>query len=385
MSVVAARGFKAAGRHCGVKADGAPDLAVIAAEQPASAAAVFTTSTTAAPVIEMGREALADGRLRAVVAVSGCANAGVGAYGREAAGRVVERAAELLGTGAGEVLLSTTGPIGVVLPAAPVCDGLARVVPALGNSAEDGRAAAEGILTTDTVTKEAAEEADGWVIGGMAKGSGMIRPDMATMLAYLTTDALVEPEVLRAALREAVDDSFNSLNIDGCQSTNDTAAVLASGASGVEPDPEAFTLRLTRVCRDLARQMAEDAERATRVVTLRIRGASDDNDARRIGKAVADSARVRASFYKGDPNWGRLLAAAGAGGCGVLPEHVTIRYENTVVAWYGMPMAHDPEALRKRLSGDFAIDMQVGLGAGKAAILTNDLTPGYVTYDGGRV
>ena len=285
MSVTAAGGFVATGLACGVKPSAAPDLALIAAWAPVPAAAVFTTSTTAAPVIEMGRLALADGRLQAVVVVSGCANAATGAAGGAAAARVVERAADLLGIDKGNVLLSTTGPIGKLLPVPSIYEGLEQAIPALGSTPEDGEAAAEGILTTDTVTKKAVVTADGYVIGGMAKGSGMVRPDMATMLAYLTTDAVVHPEVLRSSLQEAVDATFNSLNIDGCQSTNDTVVVMASGASEIEPDPDSFTDRLTEVCRSMALQMMRDAEGASRVVTLRIVGASDDSAARDIGKA----------------------------------------------------------------------------------------------------
>ena len=383
MSVTAAGGFVATGLACGVKPSAAPDLALIAAWAPVPAAAVFTTSTTAAPVIEMGRLALADGRLQAVVVVSGCANAATGAAGGAAAARVVERAADLLGIDKGNVLLSTTGPIGKLLPVPSIYEGLEQAIPALGSTPEDGEAAAEGILTTDTVTKKAVVTADGYVIGGMAKGSGMVRPDMATMLAYLTTDAVVHPEVLRSSLQEAVDATFNSLNIDGCQSTNDTVVVMASGASEIEPDPDSFTDRLTEVCRSMALQMMRDAEGASRVVTLRIVGASDDSAARDIGKAVADSVRVRTSFYKGDPNWGRLVAAAGVSGHEVSPYHISVRYGMTTVAWHGVPIAHSVDGVRKQMTGDFTIEMRVGLGLGKATILTNDMTPDYAVLDGG--
>ena len=382
MSVTAAQGFVATGLACGVKPSGAADLAMITAWAPVPAAAVFTTSTTAAPVIEMGRNAVADGRLQAVVVVSGCANAATGAAGGAAAARVVERVAHLLGIAKGNVLLSTTGPIGKLLPVARIYEGLERAIPALGSAPNDGGAAAKGILTTDTVTKEAVVTADGYVIGGMAKGSGMVRPDVATMLAYLTTDAVVHPEVLASSLREAVDVTFNSLNIDGCQSTNDTVVLMASGASEIEPDPDAFTGHLTEACRKLAMQMMRDAEGASRVVTLRIVGASDDSAARDIGKAVADSVRVRTSFYKGDPNWGRLVAAAGVSGHEVSPYHITVRYGMTTVAWHGVPIAHSVEGVRKQMTGDFTIEMRVGLGLGKATILTNDMTPDYAILDG---
>ena len=384
MSVTAAGGFVATGLACGVKPSGDPDLAVIAAEAPVSAAAVFTTSTTAAPVIQMGQTAVADGRLRVVMVVSGCANAGVGAAGYATADGIISRASDLLGADKGELLLSTTGPIGKLIPVAKVYEGLARAIPVLGDDAEDGRAAAQGILTTDSVTKEVTKSTDEYVIGGMAKGSGMVRPDMATMLAYLTTDAVIEPEVLQTALQESVDVTFNSLNIDGCQSTNDTVVALASGASGVEPDADAFTGHLTEACRELAQQMARDAEGASRVVTLQIRGAPDDATARDIGKVIADSARVRTSFYKGDPNWGRLVAAAGVSGHEVLSEHISIRYAGTMLAWYGVPIAHNVEAVRNRLTGDFTVEVTVGLGLGKATILTNDLTPDYAMMDGVR-
>lgn len=383
MSITAAEGFVATGLACGVKPSGASDLAVISTWAPVPAAAVFTTSTTAASVIEMGRLALADGRLQAVVVVSGCANAVTGAAGGAAAERVVERAADLLGIDKGNVLLSSTGPIGTLLPVPKVYEGLERAIPALGSTPEDGEAAAEGILTTDTVTKETVVTADGYVIGGMAKGSGMVRPDMATMLAYLTTDAVVHPEVLGSSLREAVDGTFNSLNIDGCQSTNDTVVVLASGASEIEPDADEFADHLTRACRELSLHMVRDAEGASRVVTLRIVGASDDAAARDIGRAVAGSARVRTSFYKGDPNWGRLAAAAGTSGHDVSPYHIGVRYGITTVAWHGIPMAHSVEGVRDQMTGDFTIVMRVGLGLGKATILTCDMTPEYAILDGG--
>lgn len=245
MSVTAAEGFLATGVASGVKPSGRPDLAVIAAQAPVPAAAVFTTSSTAAPVIEMGRHTMEDGHLQAVVVVSGCANAAVGAAGGAAAERVVERAADLLGIDKGRVLLSTTGPIGKLLPVLKVHEGLELAIPGLGEGMANGRAAAEAILTTDTVTKETVVAGNGYAIGGMAKGSGMVRPDMATMLGYLTTDAVVATDVLRASLGEAVDASFNILNIDGCQSTNGTVVVMASGISGIEPDPGSITGHLT--------------------------------------------------------------------------------------------------------------------------------------------
>ena len=384
MSVVAARGFTAAGWHCGVKADGVPDLALVKCDVRAAAAAVFTASTTASPVVAMGRRAVADGTLRAVVVVSGCANAGVGRPGREVAERTTERAAQLLEVGPEDVLLSATGPIGTLLPDDLVRAGLERAVPRLGDGPADGESAAAAILTTDLRTKQTLWRGEGYALGGMAKGAGMVRPDMATMLAYLTTDAQVPAGELREALAAAAEVSFNSLNIDGCQSTNDTVAVLASGISGVKPPPDDFAALLADACRDLARQMAGDAEGATRVVTLKIAGAADDAAARHIGRIVADSALVRASFYGGDPNWGRLLAAAGVTGCDIGPDQVSISYAGVETARNGQAVPYDAERLFRKLEGDFTVEMTVGAGPGRAVVLTNDLTPEYAIFNGER-
>ncbi len=385
MSVVAAGGFAAAGVPCGVKAGGVLDLTLLRAHGPAQAAAVFTTSTTAAPAIDAGREAIADGMLEAVVVVSGCANAGTGAAGRAAIDEVATAAAQRLGIASSNVLVSTTGPVGPLLPTDRVVGGLDQVAAGLGSSPEHGTAAAAGIVTTDSVTKEATTRADGYTIGGMAKGAGMVRPDMATMLAFLTTDAVVDAPTLQKSLREAVDVTFHCLNIDGCQSTNDTVAILASGDSGVEPDPAGFTRHLTEVCLDLVRQMAADAEGASRVVTIEVTGASDDATARHLGRAVADAALVRSSFYGGDPNWGRLLVALGVAGHPVDPLAVGVRYAGVTVAEHGVAVGHDEEALLAALeTGDFTVDLTVGGGPGRATIVTTDLTPEYVRFNGER-
>ena len=385
MSVTAAQGFSATGVHCGIKAEDVFDLSVVVADRPSSAAAVFTSSTTAAPAIEMGRTAVADGVLQAVVVASGCANAGTGAAGRSALERVADSAASLMAIPVANVLVSTTGLIGRVLPDDLVQEGLGYAVPALATDVASGTAAAMGILTTDSVAKEAVGASEGYVIGGMAKGVGMVRPDMATMLAYLTTDAVVDPDALQSCLSDAVDITFNCLNIDGCQSTNDTVVVMASGASGVEPDPKVFNRNLTNVCRDLAWQMARDAEGASRVVTLEVSGAPNDAVAREVGKSIADAALVRASFYGGDPNWGRLLAAAGVTGHPVAAADVAVSYEGVVIARDGVGVSYDEPDLVARLArGDFTVAVGVGTGPGKATIVTTDLTPEYVVFNGKR-
>ena len=385
MSVTAAAGFQATGLACGIKANGVFDLAVIRAASPATAVAVFTNSTTAAPAVLMGRKVVADGSLQAVVVASGCANAGTGAEGMAALERVANDVAGVLGVEVSDVLVSTTGPIGPVLPDELVRSGVRQGVLALADSTKAGTAAASAILTTDSVAKEATLEADGYVIGGMAKGAGMVRPDMATMLSFITTDAVIDLGDLQSALRDAVDITFNCLNIDGCQSTNDTVLVMASGSSGVEVDVAMFTEHLTTLCRDLVAQMAADAEGASRVVTIEVTGALDDSVARDLGKSVADAAIVRASFYGGDSNWGRLLAAAGVTGHPVSPADINVSYAGVEVARDGVAADHDEAALLNQLeSGDFTIDLAVGDGPGKATIVTTDLTPEYVVFNGER-
>ncbi len=385
LSVTAATGFSATGLHCGIKPEGAFDLAVVRSDSPASAAAVFTNSTTAAPTITHGRDAVADGRLQAFVVASGCANAGTGDAGLAAVDRVAVAAAVALRVDAADVLVSTTGSIGPILPDELVRKVLEDGAVELSADPNSAAAAAQAIWTTDSVSKEAARRADGYIIGGMAKGAGMVRPDMATMLAFLTTDAIVSAEALQSALRSAVDFTFNCLNIDGCQSTNDTAAVMASGASGIEPAMPEFTEHLTDVCRDLARQMANDAEGASRVVTIEICGAATVQDARDIGRLIADAALVRASFYGGDPNWGRMLAAAGATGHNVTADEVSVTYDGVMVAARGLSVDHDEEGLLASLEkGDFTVDLTVGNGEGTATIVTTDLTPEYVVFNGER-
>ncbi len=382
MSVTAARGFSAAGVACGIKSEGELDLAVVVADEVVPAAGVFTSSTTAAPPVDVSRRHLEGGSARVIVINSGCANAGTGATGREAAVATAEAASAVYGCRPSEVLICSTGTIGPQLPVGRIIEGFPRHI---GRSLADGSTAAAAILTTDSVIKEAAVTVDGWTVGGMAKGAGMVRPDMATMLAVLTADAVVSASVLQQVLEEAVGSTFNALNVDGCQSTNDTVLMLASGTSGGTPDRDVFLRAATRVCADLARQIAADAEGATRVVTIRVSGVSDDVRARELGKMISDSDLVRASFYGGDPNWGRIFAAIGTAGLEIDPEDVEIAYEGVVVARGGVASGHDDAALRATLTtGDFVVDVGVGSGPGRAEVLTTDLTPEYVRFNGER-
>lgn len=383
MSVTAPMGFTAAGVAAGIKEDGSLDLALVATDSPAVAAGVFTTNLAAAAPVVLSRNHLARGAsLRAVVINSGCANAATGAAGDAAAAAMAGGVAGLLDCGPADVLVCSTGPIGPQLPGPAVAAGIAAAVEALDAAA--GHDAAHAILTTDTVPKEVAVDGQGFTVGGMAKGAGMVRPDMATMLAVLTTDAEADADVLDEALRVAVDHSFHSLNIDGCPSTNDSVIVAASGRSGVRPDPLDLAAALTAASESLAAQLAADAEGASRVVTLAVSGAVDNEAARDLARTVADSALVRASFYGGDPNWGRIVGALGASGIEIDPRSIRIAFAGTVVAEDGMAAGVDEDEVAAELAGDFEVEITVGGGRGRARMLTTDLTPEYVRFNGER-
>ena len=379
MSVTAAAGFRAGAVASGIKPQGL-DLALVVAEDgPVPAAGLFTTNSAAAAPVQLSRRRLAGGRLQAVVLNSGCANAGTGRQGLIDADRITKRVAAHLGAEPDHIAICSTGPIGQELPVDRILEAVPNLVAVIDE--EGGTRAAEAILTTDTKIKTTLVEPGGFVMGGMAKGAAMLRPDLATMLCVLTTDASTGAPQLRYALEEAVAGTFNSLNIDGCESTNDTVLLLASGRAPAIPEWELVEVA-TEACRNLARQMAADAEGATRVVTIRIGGAPDTEAARRYGRAVADSALVRASFFGGDANWGRVLAALGT--CQVDPIGVSIAYEGFCVADQGMWYPVDEEEMAKHLTSDFVIDVVVGNGPGRAEIITTDLTPDYVRFNGDR-
>lgn len=385
MSVLAPKGFSAAGISAGIKPDGVLDVAVVTAEQPVPAAAVFTTNMAAAAPVRLSRRNFAAGpTARAIVLNSGCANAATGKRGRAVAELTANRTAEILSCAPEDVLVCSTGMIGTHLPPEAITAGVVDAIASLGRTAEHGDAAARAIMTTDSEPKEVVVEADGYTVGGMAKGAGMIRPDMATMLVVLTTDAVVNAPVLDGALRTAVDHSFHALNVDGCPSTNDTVIVLASGASGVSPGPEDLAAALTTAAVDLARRIAADAEGASRVVTIAVTGAADDAAARSIGRRVADSALVRSSFYGADPNWGRIVAALGEVAEEVDFGDLTIAFAGTMVARKGVGVGIDEDAVSEAMEGDFGVTICVGSGAGTARVFTTDLTPDYVQYNAER-
>jgi glutamate N-acetyltransferase/amino-acid N-acetyltransferase len=388
VSVVAAAGFVAAGGACGIKPGGVADLALVATAdgRPVPSAGVFTQNlVVAAPVVVSRRHlAATGGRAAAVVLSSGNANAATGDAGEADAERMCALAADGVGCRPDDVLVCSTGLIGYPLPMPALEAGIPQVAAGRGSDAADGAAAAEAIMTTDTRRKEAVARGDGFVVGGMAKGAAMLAPNMATMLAVLTTDAAVDAATLTEVLRAGVADSFNAMTVDGCTSTNDTVVLLASGAAGPPPDRDGFAAAVAEACLDLARQMVGDAEGHTKVVTVRVTGAASDDEARQAARKVAESQLVKCSWYGGDPYWGRIASDLGTAGVKLDPAALTIAYGGTVVTRGCVPADHDTAAVAAHMAGP-ALDVHcdLGLGDGRARMLTNDLTHGYVDENKG--
>ncbi len=380
MSVTAPRGFVAAGAACGVKASGAPDLALVATAdgRPVPAAGVFTSNkATAAPVLVSRSHLAATGGFAVgVVLNSGNANAATGASGQEHAERMCAAVAGPLGTEAEQILVCSTGLIGIPLPIERIESAGPALVSAL--AADGGPDAARAIMTTDTRQKEAVVAGDGFTVGGMAKGAAMLAPNMATMLAVLTTDAEVDAAVLARALSAGVATSFNALSVDGCTSTNDTVLLLASGLAG--PVDEAELQRaVAAACDDLAGQMAADAEGATKVVRVEVQGASSPDDAERIARRIADSALCKCSWYGRDPYWGRILSEAGSAGADFDMDLASVSYGGIEVCRGGIAYDHDEDAVRTHMAEpQLLVTVTLGLGEGSGRILTNDLTHAYV-------
>jgi glutamate N-acetyltransferase/amino-acid N-acetyltransferase len=382
VSVTAPDGFVAGGVACGIKASGQLDLAVIATADARAvpAAGVFTVNLAPAAPVQVSRAHLAasGGRATGVVINAGNANAATGIVGRANAERTATLVASALGTAPEHVLVCSTGIIGVPLPMERLDAALPPLVTGLAPDEAAATAAATAIMTTDTAVKQTKVEADGFVVGGMGKGAAMLAPDMATMLAVLTTDALVDAVALAPMLRQAVDHSFNAVSIDGCTSTNDTVLVLASGSAG-PVDEAAVSEALHDACADLASQMVADAEGATRVVQIAVNGAADDAEARRAARRVADSALVKCSMYGGDPYWGRVVSELGSAGVSFDPERLSISYGGVTTCRKGVAAAHDEAAVRSHLAGKHVeLRADLGLGTGAAVILTADLGPGYI-------
>jgi len=384
-------GFRVAGISAGIKASGAPDLALIVPDRPASAAALFTTNQVQAAPVTVSREHLqkSGGRVSGVLVNSGCANACTGASGLAVARATVARLATALQCPPDQVLVASTGVIGVGLKREVVEAGIPRAVEAL---ARDGHRAARAIMTTDLGPKEAAarvETADGgFSVGGMAKGAGMMEPMLATMLAFVTTDASVEPSILARALNEAVATTFNAITVDGECSTNDTIVALASGASGVTVTESrnypALVHGLTAVCRTLALMIVRGGEGATKLVSITVTGADSVTDARRVAKTIANSPLVKTAVHGGDPNWGRLVAAAGRSGAPFAIERALVRVGPVVLFKDGQPYDEAAPQAADYLRGS-EIDIEINVGAGgtaEATVWTCDLSAEYVRING---
>jgi len=381
VSVTAPKGFVASGVACGIKPSGDPDLALVATDdgRPVTAAAVFTSNLATAAPVQATRDHLeaTGGRATAVVLNSGNANAATGVAGRLHAELMCDGVAGPLGCRGVEVLVCSTGLIGIPLP----MDALAAGIPPLvaARRADGGPEAARAILTTDTVAKEVVVVGDGFTVGGMAKGAAMLAPDMATMLAVLTTDAPAEPGELRAALVAAVEMSFNRLSVDGCTSTNDTVIVLADGRAPGPVAPAALAAALAEACGSLAAQMAADAEGATKVVEVRVQGARSEAEAVQAARKVAQSQLVKCSLFGADPYWGRIISELGSAGVAFDPDRVSIAYGGTVVCRGGVAASHDTATVAAHLAQrDVEITADLGLGDAGAVVLTNDLTPAYI-------
>lgn len=390
--VTAPRGFRAAGVACGIKkqrSGGDPplDLALLVADEVVPAAAVFTTNRAVAAPVLVSRDHLSatGGRARAVVTNSGCANAATGSAGLEAARAMAAATAAAVGCRPEEVLVASTGVIGVQLDVDKVRRGIAAATAEL--APDGGERASLAIMTTDTFPKSCAAALDtpaGTItVGGMTKGAGMIEPRMATMLGYLTTDARVEPPVLAAALRYVVDRTFNAITVDGECSTNDTVFVMASGASGIEitdPTDPRLIEPLIHVAGHLAREIVRGGEGATKLVTVRVTGAASPADAWLAARTIANSPLVKTAVHGGDPNWGRLIAAAGRSGADFVLEHASVSVGDVEVFANGTP--HDertPEAERVMQQAELTITVDLGTGGPhEATMWTCDFSAEYV-------
>ena len=376
MSVTAPLGFRAAGVVAGLKRSGERDVAVVLNDGPSrAAAAVFTANRVQAAPVKWTRQVVSGGRVRAVVLNSGGANACTGPLGFQDAHATAERLAAALDDSAGEIAVCSTGLIGERLP----MEMLLPAVDAAVAEADRGGGvhAADAIRTTDTVVKIAFRRPpDGYTIGGMAKGAGMLAPALATMLCVLTTDADLSPQELDAALRSATAVTFDRLDTDGCMSTNDTVLLMASGASGVKPDHKDFTRALTEVCADLARQLQLDAEGASKMITIEVVGAAGEPDAVTVGRAVARNNLLKCAIAGEDPNWGRVLSAVGTTGAAFDPDRLNVAINGVWVCRGGA--AGDERSKVDLRSRDVTITVDLSAGPHAAVILTTDLTEAYV-------
>jgi glutamate N-acetyltransferase/amino-acid N-acetyltransferase len=386
--ITAPKGFKAAGVKAGIKKSGKEDVAVIYSTVPASTVALFTTNVMAAPPVIVSRQVAAKGTARAVVVNSGCANASTGEQGLTDAKDMVHLTAELLGLDDDEVLVASTGIIGVNLPMDKVTAGIRQAVAELSEKGHDK--ALQAIMTTDTFPKECSYEfeLEGATarIAGIAKGAGMIHPNMATMLCFVTTDAAVSPEVLKQALEEAVNVSFNMITVDGDTSTNDMISVIANGQAGNKLIDNAdcsayrqFVAALKVACTYLAQQVVRDGEGATKFLEITVKGAVNFADAKTAAMAIAKSPLVKTAFFGQDPNWGRIFCAAGYSGAKLDPDKTSLVIGGLTIAANGVGATPDAKALQKVMAAkDIKVEVDLGVGASEATVWTCDFSYEYV-------
>ncbi len=375
MSVTAPAGFRASGVVAGLKSSGAPDVALVVNDGPQdAAAAVFTTNRFPAAPVLWSRQVLLDGRLRAVVLNSGGANACTGPEGFADTHATAEHTAAELGLGAIDVAVASTGLIGVRLPMDRLLPGVTDAAKAL--AANGGPDAARAIMTTDSVPKTTVQQRDGWSVGGMAKGAGMLAPSLATMLVVLTTDAAVEPALLQDALRGATGVSLERVDSDGCLSTNDTVIVMANGASGVTPSAEEVTEALTAAATDLAMQLLADAEGSTKDIAITVRNAASVEDALTAARACARNNLLKTALFGNDPNWGRVLAAIGTTDAAFEADRVDVAINGVTVCRGGA--IGDPREGVDLTGRAVTIDVDLRAGTEQATIWTNDLSIAYV-------
>ncbi|MFB9767171.1 bifunctional glutamate N-acetyltransferase/amino-acid acetyltransferase ArgJ [Nocardioides kongjuensis] len=375
MSVTHPAGFVAAGAAIGLKSSGKKDFALVVNQGPTfDSASVFTSNRCKANPVLWSEQVVKDGVVRAVVLNSGGANCYTGPEGFQTTHQVAEKVGELAGIAAGDVVVCSTGLIGLVNHRQTLLDGVEVLHARL--SADGGNDAAEAIMTTDTVSKQVVVQGEGWSIGGMAKGAGMLAPALATMLVVITTDAVVPAADLDAALRAATRVSFDRLDSDGCQSTNDTVTLMASGASGVTPSLSDFTAALTEVCRSLAIQLLADAEGADHEIAITTRGAASEDDAVEVGRSVARSNLFKAAVFGKDPNWGRVLASVGTTQAAFDPANLDVAMNGVWVCRNSTP-AEDP-SLVDLSDRKVTVTIDLKSGDAEATVWTNDLTHAYV-------
>ena len=384
MSVTAANGFLAAGVACGLKNSGGLDLALVQNVGPiASAATVFTSNRCQANPVLWSKQVMSDGQVRAIVLNSGGANCYTGSQGFQTTHATAEAVADALEVSAGDVLVCSTGLIGEQLDLAKLRAGVADASAALGADADaaasdaSALAAAQAIMTTDTTPKQSTfTSQEGWTIGGMAKGAGMLAPGLATMLVVITTDAALSPAELDAALRRATAITFDRLDSDGCMSTNDTVSLLASGASGTTPDADDFAAALTAVCQDLTLQLQADAEGADHDVAIEVVNAASESEAVEVARAVSRSNLFKAAIFGKDPNWGRVLAAVGTTQAAFDPYNIDVSFNGVQVCTAGEP--DQPRELVDLTPRAVHILIDLHAGDTRATVWTNDLTHDYV-------